>query len=157
MSPLSNAYLTCQQLEQMEPFYPLHVRICEECFLVQLTEFESPEQIFRDYAYFSSCSESWLQHARSYVGQMQERLSLSGDSLVVELASNDGYLLQFFQAMQIPVLGVEPAANVASAAGRKVSRLSRNSSAAKRLGGSPRRAKELTSSWRIMCSPMSLT
>ncbi len=119
MSPLSNAYLTCQQLERMEPFYPLHVRICEGCFLVQLAEFESPERIFSDYAYFSSCSESWVQHARSYVEQMQDRLSLTRESLVVELASNDGYLLQFFQAMQIPVLGVEPAANVAGAARKK--------------------------------------
>ena len=90
MSPLSNAYLTCQQLERMEPFYPLHVRICEGCFLVQLAEFESPERIFSDYAYFSSCSESWVQHARSYVEQMQDRLSLTRESLVVELASNDG-------------------------------------------------------------------
>jgi SAM-dependent methyltransferase len=119
MSPLSNAYLTCQQLEQMEPFYPLHVRICERCFLVQLAEFETPEKIFSDYAYFSSCSESWLQHARRYAEQMQDRLSLTRDSLVVELASNDGYLLQFFQAKQIPVLGVEPAANVARAAREK--------------------------------------
>ncbi len=119
MSPLSNAYLTCQQLERMEPFYPLHVRICEGCFLVQLAEFESPERIFSDYAYFSSCSESWVQHARSYVEQMQDRLSLTRESLVVELASNDGYLLQFFQAMQIPVLGVEPAANVARVAREK--------------------------------------
>jgi 2-polyprenyl-3-methyl-5-hydroxy-6-metoxy-1,4-benzoquinol methylase len=103
----------------MEPFYPLHVRICEGCFLVQLAEFESPERIFSDYAYFSSCSESWVQHARSYVEQMQDRLSLTRESLVVELASNDGYLLQFFQAMQIPVLGVEPAANVARVAREK--------------------------------------
>jgi len=119
MSPLSNAYLTAQQLDQMEPFYPLHVRICDGCFLVQLEQYECPETIFGNYAYFSSYSESWLNHARQYAERMIQEFALDSNSLVVEVASNDGYLLQFFQARDIRVLGVEPASNVAVAAERK--------------------------------------
>ncbi len=119
MSPLSNAYLTAAELDKMEPFYPLHVRICDRCFLVQLEEYERPEAIFGKYAYFSSYSESWLRHAREYAERMVRQFALDTNSLVVEIASNDGYLLQFFQAQAIPVLGVEPAENVAAAAEQK--------------------------------------
>ena len=116
MSPLCESYVSFEQLNEMEPFYPLHVYVCEKCFLVQLQEYVSVEAIFSDYAYFSSYSDSWLQHASNYVDQMVERFSFTGDSYVVELASNDGYLLQYFVAKGIPVLGVEPAANVAQVA-----------------------------------------
>ena len=119
MSPLSNAYLRPEQLSQMEQFYPLHARVCGKCFLVQLEQFECPEKIFGDYAYFSSYSKSWLNHARKYADGIAERFHLDGKSLVVEVASNDGYLLQYFQAKGIPVLGVEPAQNVAQAAEEK--------------------------------------
>jgi SAM-dependent methyltransferase len=119
MSPLSNAFLGPEQLSQMEPFYPLHARVCGQCFLVQLEQFECPENIFGDYAYFSSYSESWLNHARKYVQDMTERFQLNEQDLVVEVASNDGYLLQYFQVKGIPVLGVEPAQNVALAAEKK--------------------------------------
>ena len=116
MSPLSNAYLKKEQLEGMEPFYPLHTRVCPACFLVQLPEFESPEKIFGDYAYFSSFSDTWLLHARDYADMIIKRLRLGGDCLVIEIASNDGYLLKNFILRNIPVLGIEPAANVAKAA-----------------------------------------
>jgi hypothetical protein len=116
MSPLCENYLSDQQLNQMEPFYPLHVFVCEKCLLVQLQEYVSAESIFSEYAYFSSYSESWLAHAKQYTQKMIERFALGPTSQVVELASNDGYLLQYFVAAGIPVLGVEPAANVAAAA-----------------------------------------
>jgi 2-polyprenyl-3-methyl-5-hydroxy-6-metoxy-1,4-benzoquinol methylase len=116
MSPLANAYLTAEQLHQMEPFYPLRVYVCERCWLVQLEAFTAPESIFSDYAYFSSYSDSWLQHARVYVEMAVERFSLNATSQVVEIASNDGYLLQYFVALGIPVLGIEPAENIAAAA-----------------------------------------
>ncbi len=116
MSPLCESFVAQDQLAAMEPFYPLHVFVCERCLLVQLQEFVSPEHIFTEYAYFSSYSDSWLAHAKAYAGGMVERLRLGPHSHVVELASNDGYLLQYFQALGIPVLGVEPAANVARAA-----------------------------------------
>ena len=119
MSPLSNAYLSPKQLNQMEPFYPLCVRVCAKCFLVQLEELEHPEKIFGDYAYFSSYSESWLRHARDYCARMIDRFNLGENSLVVEVASNDGYLLQYFQRRGIRVLGIEPARNVALAAREK--------------------------------------
>ncbi len=119
MSPLSNAYLQPGQLRDREPFYPLHALVCEQCLLVQLEEFESPEQIFGDYAYFSSYSDTWLAHASDYVEQMVTRFGIDGSSQVVEIASNDGYLLQYFKAKGIPVLGVEPAANVAAVAKAK--------------------------------------
>jgi SAM-dependent methyltransferase len=119
MSPLCESFLNREQLNQMEPFYPLHVYVCERCFLVQVEEYVRPERIFDEYAYFSSYSDAWLQHARSYTDMIVSRLGLDGDSHVVELGSNDGYLLQYFVAKGIPVLGVEPAANVAAAAIQK--------------------------------------
>ena len=119
MSPLSNAYLRSEQLDQMEPFYPLHARVCGHCFLVQVEQFETPEKIFGDYAYFSSYSETWLRHAHEFAEYMIESLHLDGTSRVAEIASNDGYLLQYFQARGISVLGVEPAQNVAQAAREK--------------------------------------
>jgi SAM-dependent methyltransferase len=119
MSPLANTYLTAAQLNQMEPFYPLHVYVCEHCFLVQLEEFASPEHIFSDYAYFASYSDTWLHHAQLYVEMAIERFGLDAHSRVVEIASNDGYLLQYFVAKGIPVLGIEPAANVAETAIQK--------------------------------------
>ena len=119
MSPLANSYLPPERANSMEPFYPLRALVCGQCFLVQLEEFETPEQIFSDYAYFSSYSSSWLEHSRRYSEQMIERLGLDETSHVVEIASNDGYLLQFFHERQIPVLGIEPAANVAKVALQK--------------------------------------
>ena len=116
MSPPSNAYLKPAQLGRVEKFYPLHAWVCESCLLVQLEEFETPEQIFSDYAYFSSYSESWLAHARDYTTMMIKRFGLDAKSRVVEIASNDGYLLQYFVAAGVQVLGVEPAANVAKVA-----------------------------------------
>ena len=119
MSPLCESYRTSDQLNQMEPFYPLHVKVCEECFLVQLEQYVSAEHIFTEYAYFSSFSDSWLKHSANYVDMISSRLGLGNHSLVVELASNDGYLLQYFVKQGIPVLGVEPAVNVAKAAEQK--------------------------------------
>lgn len=116
MSPLANAFITQGRRDQMEPFYPLHALVCSQCLLVQLAEFESAETIFGDYLYFSSYSESWLRHAERYAEAMTQRFALGSDTLVVEVASNDGYLLQFFQRAGVPVLGVDPAANVAHAA-----------------------------------------
>jgi SAM-dependent methyltransferase len=116
MSPLCERYLRADQLNEMEPFYPLHAYVCERCFLVQLQEYVTREAIFSEYAYFSSYSESWLAHARRYAERMIEELRLTRDSRVVELASNDGYLLQYFVERGIPVLGVEPAANIAAVA-----------------------------------------
>lgn len=115
-SPLSNSYLVKEQLNRAEAFYPLCVYICSECLLVQLPEFEKPEKIFTDYAYFSSYSDSWLKHSREYAEMMIERFGINEESFVVEIASNDGYLLQYFKEGGIPVLGVEPARNVALAA-----------------------------------------
>ncbi|OGM06051.1 MAG: SAM-dependent methyltransferase [Candidatus Wallbacteria bacterium GWC2_49_35] len=116
-SPLSNSYLKESQLNDMEPFYPLSVYVCDNCFLVQLDEFEKASNIFGgDYAYFSSYSESWLAHCRAYVEMMIKRFELNGDSFVAEVASNDGYLLQYFKNAGIKVLGIEPASNTAKAA-----------------------------------------
>ncbi len=116
MSPLCESFLPAERLNAMEPFYPLKVRVCERCFLMQLDQYVAPEHIFREYAYFSSYSDAYLDHARTYVEAVVRRLGLGGESHVVELASNDGYLLQHFARHGVPVLGVEPAANVASAA-----------------------------------------
>jgi SAM-dependent methyltransferase len=116
MSPLANSYLPSDRANAMEPFYPLRALVCGSCLLVQLEEFETPQAIFSDYAYFSSYSTTWLEHSRRYVEEMVERWGLDGDSQVVELASNDGYLLQYFVERGIPVLGIEPAANVADVA-----------------------------------------
>jgi SAM-dependent methyltransferase len=116
MSPIANNYPTVEQLNSMEPFFPLHALACDRCFLVQLQEFETPEAIFSDYSYFSSYSTSWLEHARRYAEAATEQYGLGPDSQVVEIASNDGYLLQYFVERGVPVLGVEPAANVAEVA-----------------------------------------
>ena len=116
MSPLCESYVPAAELDAMEAFYPLHVRLCDSCLLVQLPAYVAGEDIFSDYAYFSSYSDSWVAHARRYAQDMISRLDLSPDSLVTEVASNDGYLLQHFAAEGIPVLGIEPAANVAEAA-----------------------------------------
>jgi SAM-dependent methyltransferase len=119
MSPLANSYLAPDQLAAMEPFYPLRAWVCSGCLLVQLEEFETPDRIFSDYAYFSSYSTTWLEHSKDYVDQMTSRFGLDESSHVVELASKDGYLLQYFHARHIPVLGIEPAANVAKLALQK--------------------------------------
>ncbi len=113
MSPLANSYLRADQLHRMEPFYPLRVFVCSECLLVQAEDFESPESIFDEYAYFASYSDTWLQHAKNYAEMAINRFSLNNTSRVIELASNDGYLLQYFVERGVPVLGIEPAANVA--------------------------------------------
>jgi SAM-dependent methyltransferase len=116
MSPLCESFLAAGQLDAMEPYFPLHVFVCSRCFLVQLGEYVSPENIFREYAYFSSYSTTWVAHAKAYCEMIGPRLGLGPDSLVVELASNDGYLLQHMLPLGIPVLGIEPAANVARVA-----------------------------------------
>jgi 2-polyprenyl-3-methyl-5-hydroxy-6-metoxy-1,4-benzoquinol methylase len=116
LSPLANSYLTPDQIAQGELFFPLHALVCTNCFLVQLREFETPDNIFSDYAYFSSFSDSWLEHARTYVERMVDRFGIAGQHRVIEIASNDGYLLQYFAARGVPVLGVEPAANIAKVA-----------------------------------------
>jgi hypothetical protein len=116
MSPLCENFLRADQLNAMEPFYPLHVWVCERCFLVQLEEYVSGEEIFTEYAYFSSYSDSWLSHCERYVDQMIRQLDLGPSSQVVEVASNDGYLLQYFVKRGVPALGIEPAANVAKVA-----------------------------------------
>lgn len=119
MSPLANSYISMDRLTAMEPFYPLHAYVCSDCFLVQLQEYAAPGAIFSDYAYFSSYSESWVAHAKTYVDDMTRRFKLDAASQVVEIASNDGYLLQFFKQLGVPVLGIEPAANVARVAVEK--------------------------------------
>lgn len=117
VSPVSNDFLRAEDLGRMEPFYPLCALVCSQCKLVQLEAFEPPERIFSDdYAYFSSYSTGWLEHARRYTDAMVERFGLDATSRVVEIASNDGYLLQYFVERGIPVLGVEPTANTAAAA-----------------------------------------
>lgn len=119
MSPLCETYPSQADLARGEMYYPLRVYVCEQCFLVQLEEYESAENIFSDYAYFSSYSDSWLKHCERYCDQMTERFRLDGQSFVVEVASNDGYLLQYFVRRDVPVLGIEPAANVAKVAAEK--------------------------------------
>jgi SAM-dependent methyltransferase len=116
MSPLCESFLSAEQLNHMEPFYPLHVYVCSNCFLVQLQEYVSPDNIFTEYAYFSSYADSWLKHAKAYTDLMVERFKFNEQSQVIELASNDGYLLQYFLEKKIPSLGVEPAANIAKVA-----------------------------------------
>ena len=116
MSPLCESFLTRDQLDTMEPYFPLQVLVCGQCFLVQLKEYVSPEHIFREYAYFSSYSTTWVAHAKAYCEAIARRLSLRPGNLVVELASNDGYLLQHFLPLGVPVLGIEPAVNVAKVA-----------------------------------------
>ncbi len=115
-TPLANSYLTADELDGMEPSYPLRARICGECLLMQLDDYEAPETIFGEYAYFSSYSDSWLEHSRRWADEAVQRFGLGPQSRVVELASNDGYLLQYLQGHGVPVLGVEPARNVAAVA-----------------------------------------
>jgi SAM-dependent methyltransferase len=116
VSPFANSYLTEAQVGEPEVFYPLHARVCSDCLLVQVGEFQAPTSIFGDYAYFSSYSQSWLDHAKAYVEQVIERFSLDRSTQVLEIASNDGYLLKNFIAAGIPAMGVEPAENVAAVA-----------------------------------------
>jgi hypothetical protein len=113
MSPLCQSFLSAERIREMEPFYPLHVFVCERCFLVQLDVYVPPEDIFTDYAYYSAYSTSWVEHARVYTRMIRSRLDLGPTDLVVEVASNDGYLLQHFVDSGVPILGIEPAANVA--------------------------------------------
>ncbi len=116
MSPLCESYVSRENLNRVEPFYPLRVYVCDRCFLVQLEEYVSPESIFKEYAYFSSYADSWVEHMRRYADMITDRLGLGPSSFVVEVASNDGYLLQHFVRKGIPVLGIEPAENVAKVA-----------------------------------------
>src|SRR5215470_7902221 len=109
MSPLCESYVSAEQINQMEPFYPLQVFVCDKCYLVQLNEYVSPKDIFSEYAYFSSYADSWVRHMKQYADTITDRLGLTSNSFVVEIASNDGYLLQHFVAKGIPVLGIEPA------------------------------------------------
>ena len=118
-TPLANSYLEEKDLLAPESFFELHARVCDHCFLVQLPEMESAESIFGNYAYFSSYSDSWLRHAEIYVTSMRHRLGINQESQVIEIASNDGYLLQFFKEKKVPVLGIEPAANVAQVAAER--------------------------------------
>ncbi|WP_339085072.1 class I SAM-dependent methyltransferase [Hyphomicrobium sp. ghe19] len=119
MSPLCESFVPADQIDSMEPYYPLRVFVCDKCFLVQLSEYVRPDHIFTEYAYFSSYSTSWIAHAKNYCEMITKRLQLGGDSLVVEIACNDGYLLQHFGPLGVPVLGIEPAANVAKVAQSK--------------------------------------
>ena len=116
MSPLANSYLEEKDLKKIESFYPLKAYVCEKCFLVQLPEIQSAEHIFSDYAYLSSYSDSWLRHAQDYVEMVVDRFGFNTESQIIEIASNDGYLLQFFKEKEIPILGIEPAQNVAQVA-----------------------------------------
>ena len=116
MTPLCEAYVAPEDLDAMEPFYPLRPQVCDECFLVQLPEIVPPEAIFSEYAYFSSYADTWVEHAREFVATAIERFGLGAGSFVAEVASNDGYLLQHVVAEGIRALGIEPAANVAEAA-----------------------------------------
>ena len=114
--PLANSYIPQDRADAPEPVFPLHARVCDQCLLVQVDPVSNPEDIFTDYAYFSSFSDSWLAHCRQYVAQMVARFGLNSESRVVEIASNDGYMLQYFVERGVPVLGIEPAANVAASA-----------------------------------------
>ena len=119
MSPLCESVLRADQIDQMEPFFPLHVLVCANCFLVQLREYVKPENIFTEYDYFSSYSTSWVEHARQYCEMIKSKLKLDGNSQVYEIASNDGYLLQHFIRLGVQATGIEPAANVAAVAREK--------------------------------------
>jgi len=119
MSPLCESFVPAERFNEMEPFFPLHVYVCEKCFLAQLEQYVAPEEIFTEYAYFSSYADSWVQHAKDYTELVTRRFGLAGQSQVIEIASNDGYLLQHFVAQNIPAFGIEPAANVAAVAVEK--------------------------------------
>ena len=137
-SPLANSFLKKDQLQTKEIFYPLHAYICENCLLVQLDEFESPQNIFSDYAYFSSYSKTWLKHCQDYTNQITSRFKFDNNKKVIEIASNDGYLLKYFKDKNIPVLGIEPAeniANVAESSGVRTIKSFFNSKLAHKLAG----------------------
>jgi len=119
MSPLANSYVELKNQNKQESFFPLRTYVCSNCFLVQLGEYESPKKIFNNYAYFSSYSKTWVEHANEYVDNLIERFEFNEKSIIIEIASNDGYLLQFFKKKNIPVLGIEPAVNVAKVARKK--------------------------------------
>jgi C-methyltransferase C-terminal domain/Putative zinc binding domain/Methyltransferase domain len=119
MSPLCESFLPATEIDQMEPYFPLHALVCGQCYLVQLKAYVPPDEIFSEYAYFSSYSTSWVEHARRYCQMVVDRFDLGSGSNVFEIASNDGYLLQHFPPMGVSVLGIEPAANVAEVARRK--------------------------------------
>ncbi len=158
MSPLCESYVSADQLDQPETFYPLHVRQCSSCLLVQLPAYVSGEEIFSDYAYFSSYSDSWVAHAKRFADSMVDRLGLTADSLVTEVASNDGYLLQHFLAQGIPVLGIEPAKNVAEAAqSRGIPTVSAVPRAPRPVATSPSATDVPIWSSRTTSSPTSLT
>ncbi|MBH5320632.1 methyltransferase domain-containing protein [Paenibacillus sp. GSMTC-2017] len=116
ISPLANSYVHAERLQQSEPMYPLKTFVCNSCFLVQIEDYESPQHIFSDYAYFSSYSDSWLKHSKAYVDAMMTKYKINSSHQVIEIASNDGYLLQYFVDYKVPVLGIEPAVNVAAIA-----------------------------------------
>ncbi len=118
-TPLANSFLSKKMLNEKEEFFPLKVLVCKKCHLVQLEEVETPQNIFTNYAYFSSYSKSFLDHAKNYVSMMIDRFHIDNDNFVVEIASNDGYLLQFFKEKNIPLLGIEPAENIARIAKEK--------------------------------------
>ena len=115
-TPLANSFLSLDMLDKREASFPLRALVCEKCFLVQVDEFEKPQNIFNNYAYFSSYSTSWLEHVKIFVEEVIKRFDISKNDQVIEIASNDGYLLKNFRKHQIPVLGIEPAANVAKIA-----------------------------------------
>ena len=119
MAPLANSFLSSDMLASEEPKYPLRVFVCSNCLLIQTEEYETSEKIFSDYLYFSSYSQTWLRHAEDYVNMMITRFGFDKKSQIIEIASNDGYLLQYFKKKKIPILGVEPAANVAKVAEKK--------------------------------------
>ena len=156
MSPLANAYVKESQLNSIEPFFPLHVYVCEYCLLVQLEHCLSPDQLFSDYTYFSSYSDTWLQHAKVYTETMVGQFGLDGKSQIIEIGSNDGYLLQYFSEQGISVLGIEPAGNIAEVAiKRGVPTLASffGVETAKELG---LKINMLTCYWGIMFWPMFL-
>ena len=129
-SPPSNSYLRAEQLNEPEVFYPLRVFVCEKCFLVQIDEYKKADEIFdENYAYFSSFSKSWLAHSKKYVEMMSKRFRFDENSQIIEIASNDGYLLQYFKEKNIPVLGIEPTNSTAQAAREKESKRGRTFSA----------------------------
>lgn len=147
MSPLCESFLPASEIDKMEPYFPLHALVCEQCFLVQLREYVQPDHIFSEYAYFSSYSDSWVEHARRYCEMVAGRFALGATSEVFEIASNDGYLLQHFLPFGISVLGIEPAANVAEVArGKNVPTLVEffGSALARRLVSEGRRADLIT-------------
>ena len=156
-APPSNAYLTKERLAGPETWYPLRVLVCTACWLVQTEDHTGREELFADdYAYFSSTSAGWLAHSKAYVEEMVCRFDLGADSMVVEVAANDGYLLQYVKAAGVPCYGVEPTASTAAAARKKASKLRKASSARTLPGGSQRRGVRLISLQPTMCSHMCL-